>query len=108
MSYMRNATNDNVYRATIVVEQRLLKDDSVVQTWTAHSRAYNTTSAGATMWLNEQVRDLGDVEKRVRDEYRTDIYRTGKSKHKTYETLVEGTGVFVATGWTPKPKKGRK
>ena len=99
--------NDDVYRATIVVEQRMLSDDSVVQTWTAHSKAYTQRSQGATLWFNSAVNDVRSVEKRVRSEYEADINSRGTSKHRTYETIVDGSGIFVASAWEPKPKKGK-
>jgi hypothetical protein len=99
--------NDDVYRATIVVEQRMLSDDSVIQTWTAHSKAYTARSQGATLWFNATSYEIRTVEKRVRDKYAEDIIQRGTSTYKTYETLVEGSGIFMATEWTPKPKKGK-
>ena len=104
MSWMPTVTTDEVYRATLVVEQRSLQDDSLIQTWSVHSKSY-AKPQGARMWLNEQIYDMERLSKELLTE-RFD--GTLDTKHyKTYEIVADGTDIYIATGWTPYVK-GKK
>lgn len=112
MSWMPTVTNDEVYRATIVVEQRSLTDDRVIQTWSVHSKSY-AKPQGASMWLNEQVYEFEANNKAIDDHLdgltaaNSDWLADNPLAHVngTREVLVEGTGVYIATEWTPYIKK---
>ena len=105
MSWMPTVTTDEVYRATLVVEQRSLLDDHLIQTWSVHSKSY-AKPQGATMWLNENIYDMETNSKKLLEARFAGTLDT--KQHNAYEIVADGTGVFIATGWTPYVKKGKK
>ncbi len=105
MSWMPTVTTDEVYRATLVVEQRSLLNDHLIQTWSVHSKSY-AKRQGATMWLNENIYDMEMRSKELLAQRFDGTLDT--RQHNAYEIVSDGTGIYIAKEWELLPPKGKK